>query len=83
MSGIEPRDRVEFRLCRDPPFVEKTRTRETERDHKRMAVIMSVCAVAAVLSASAPAALAVLLAWIGGYHFNNWLVFEDAYEVSE
>jgi hypothetical protein len=44
-----------------------------------MAVMMSIAVVLGIGVSSLPVAFVAVLGFVGGYAFNNWLVFEDLY----
>jgi hypothetical protein len=80
----EPRTKKEVRLSREWPFVNVTEARETREHHAWVSLTMAICSIGLVLHPTIPSAFAAAGAFISGYAFNNWLLFEDAYEeVSE
>jgi hypothetical protein len=77
---VERRTKKEVTLSREWPFVNVTEARETREHHAWVSLTMAICSVGLVIHPGIPPALAAVIAFISGYAFNNWLLFEDAYE---
>ncbi|WP_127117530.1 hypothetical protein [Halorubrum sp. PV6] len=79
MSAGDPPEVRSVSLTRSAPFIEVEKRHEKRGDHAFMAVMMGVAAVFGIAVSSLPVAFVAVLGFVGGYAFNNWLVFEDLY----
>ena len=76
----DPPTRKEVTVSQEWPFVHVSEAHETRVEHGLVALTTAVCSLGLVLHPTIPSAFAAAVAFISGYAFNNWLLFEDAYE---